>query len=116
MIKPLLIVAIGFTFSACGPSDDDLAAREQTRKDSLARATKYEILTQQAEAENQERLRHRLNSLKAKLEYSEDKLQRIQTDKTRQSKTEKENKISQQTQIIDELKAQVSELSKEIKD
>ena len=116
MIKPLLIIAIGITLSACGLSDDEIAAKEQARKDSLARANKEEILTQQAEAEHQESLRHRMNSLKDKLDYYEAKRQRLQTDKTHQNKTEKENSVNQQTQIIEELKSQINDLSKEIKE
>ena len=117
----LLFSLIGITFVACGPSKEEAAALEQIKMDSVAKATENNIARQKAIqdstdafAANQEELKSQLINLKGELAGEESKLNSTEQFKLLRSADEKAAQIAEQTKIVEELKAQIADIEKQI--
>ena|ERR1043166_2259118 len=124
--KNLLCIALSAVMIiACGPSQEERAAKEKAKMDSVASATEANVLRQQAiqdsirtAAENAKQHREEqqasLIELKSRLAAAEDKMQSIKQFQLGRSTEERENQIASQTTIIEELRGQISDLEKEL--
>ena len=116
MIRTLTTLALITTLNACGPSAAEIAIREQIKTDSIAKVAKEELLNEQAEAEEQKRLKQQLMLLKAELAGAKAKLESIHGFKLLRTQDEKARQITNQTYIIEELKAQIEEINKKARE
>lgn len=123
MKKTITTIALLTTIlTSCGPSQEEIAAREKIKTDSIAQAAQQQLLDQQAaeqeeinESANQESLKQQLIELKSQLAGEETKMQNIQEYKLLRTPEEKAQQVSDQTRIIEELTQQISETKKQIK-
>ncbi len=106
---------------ACGPSKEEVAAREKAKMDSVAKATEQNLARQQAvqdsiesAAMNQEALKAQLIDLMGQLAGEESKLNSIAEFTLLRTADEKAAQIAHQTIIVEQLKAQISEIEKQI--
>ena len=108
--------------TSCGPSAEQIAAEEKRKLDSATAAGQQQLLEQQAaaqaeadEAANQEALKQQLVDLKSQLAGEEAKLNDTEQFKLLRTADEKAEQIAAQTKIVEELKAQIEEVEKQIK-
>lgn len=109
MKKRLLIVAaIAFSLSACGPSSEEINAKERLLaiQDSIAQA--------QEEA-HQSELKQQLIDLKTQFEVERVKLQDIEKFQLLRTGEEKAQQVAEQTKVVEEIKNQINDLEKQIK-
>lgn len=101
---PFIIASL----NSCGPSKSETEAKErlQVVQDSLSNA---------ADAAKQEELKQQLINLKAQLAAEQSKLDDTETWKLLRSEDEKAQQIAEQTKIVEQLKSQISDISKQIK-
>ncbi|MBS1635243.1 MAG: hypothetical protein JST26_04915 [Bacteroidetes bacterium] len=115
------ILAASLFLLSCGPSKEQIEAREKAKNDSIAEAAKAELLNQQMEAQaeadqaaNQEVLKQQVIELKGQLAAAEAKLDDINGIKLLRTPEEKQQQIADQTVIIEELKKQIEDTQKQI--
>jgi len=116
------IALLTSVLTSCGPSAEQIAAEEKRKLDSATAAGQQQLLEQQAaaqaeadEAANQEALKQELIDLKSQLAGEEAKLKDIEQFKLLRTADEKAEQIATQTKIVEELKAQIAEVEKQIK-
>ncbi len=107
---------------SCGPSAEQAAAQEKRKLDSATAAGQQQLLDQQAtaqaeadEAANQEALKLQLIDLKGQLAGEESRLNSTEQFTLLRKADEKATQIAEQTKIVEELKAQIIEVEKQIK-
>ena len=123
MKKTIATIAIlTSVITSCGPSAEQIAAEEKRKLDSATAAGQQQLLEQQAaaqaeadEAANQEALKQQLIDLKSQLAGEEAKLNDTEQFKLLRTADEKAEQIAAQTKIVEELKAQIEEVEKQIK-
>ena len=123
MKKTIATIAIlTSVITSCGPSAEQIAAEEKRKLDSATAAGQQQLLEQQAaaqaeadEAANQEALKQQLVDLKSQLAGEEAKLNDTEQFKLLRTADEKAEQIAAQTKIVEELKAQIEEVEKQIK-
>jgi hypothetical protein len=123
-MKKLLttILLVNSILISCGPSAEQIAAEEKRKLDSVAATAQQQILDQQAveraaaeEAANQEMLKQQLIEFKAQLAGAEAKLQNINQFQFGRTSDEKVSQITDQTRVVEEIKAQITDVEKQIK-
>lgn len=139
-MKKWLFGSIVFlALSACGPSAAEMAIREKAMADSVAFAVQQgiarqqaeaerqkaiadsiaavaqqELLRQQAEAENRALMSNQIIELRTRLDVEEAKLRDLDKFHLMRTADEKERQMTNQARIVEELKAQVRELRKQL--
>jgi predicted component of type VI protein secretion system len=115
-------VILASVLTSCGPSAEQIANEEKRKLDSASMAGQNLILEKQAAAEaeaneaaNQEALKIQLIELKSQLAGQEAKLNDTEQFKFLRTADEKAEQVAVQTKIIEELKAQILEIEKQIK-
>lgn len=116
MTKQILIIISMTLITACGPSAAEIANRERLKSDSIAKAIKEALIEEQDKAEEQGRLKQHLIELKAALAGEESKLQSIYEFKLMRSQDEKAQQVAHQTQIVEQLKAEILEVEKMVEE
>ena len=118
----ILIPLLAISTIACGPSKEELAAKEKAKMDSVAQATQNSIARQQAiqdsitnAAASNEAMKQQLIDFKAQLAAEQSKLDNIQDFKIGRSEDEKAQQIADQTKVVEQLKSQINDLEKQIK-
>jgi hypothetical protein len=121
MNKIVIGVLASAILTACGPSKEEMAAREKVKMDSVAVATTENLAKEQAKQdsivasnENQIALKQQLIDLKAQLEAAMVKLNDTEQFKLLRTESEKEQQVEEQTRAVEELKAQIAEIEKQI--
>jgi len=102
-------------FSSCGPSKEEIEARETFKNDSISRVAKQELLDEQAFKAEQDSLKQQLMFLKGQLAAAEVTMQDLQQPKLFRSSAKKAEQIAAQTIMIEQLKSQITETEKLIK-
>jgi hypothetical protein len=111
MKKTISLIIVALTFlSSCGPSKAEKELMEMRAK-IVADSINAEM---QKEAEKQAELKQELIDLKAQLAGEEVKLQSINEFTLLRTKDEKAQQITDQTRIVEELKAQIEEVKAQI--
>ena len=113
MKKLFPIFLVGTLFFACGPSAEEMAAREKIKNDSIAQAAKQELLDQQAKAEKVAALKQQLIELKAQLAGEEARLESVQQFHLLRSASRKAEEVANQTRVVEELREQIKEVSRQ---
>lgn len=116
MKKTITFFATLLLLSACGPSAEEMAAREKIKTDSIAQAAKQELLDQQAKAEKVAALKQQLIELKAQLAGEEARLESVQQFHLLRSAARKAEEVANQTRVVEELRAQIEEVSRQYAD
>lgn len=117
------------TVAACGPSKEEVEAKQQLFADSVQKATKdsVEALVQDSITKkqittdsiietpsNQKHLRAQLVNLQAKYEKECENLEALKHHKFLRSKHKKENQIEKQTQVVQHLKQQIHSIKAQL--
>ena len=113
MKKTITLFTTLLLLSACGPSAEQVAAREKIKNDSIALAAKQELLDQQAKAEKVAALKQQLIELKAQLAGEEARLQSVAEFHLLRSASREAEEVANQTRVVEELRAQIEELSQQ---
>lgn len=107
---------------SCGPSKEQIDAEVNRKLDSASNAGQQQLLEEQSklqaeldEASNQETLKAQLIELKAQLAAEDVKMQDIQSLKLLRSQDVKAQEVADQTRVIEELKNQIGDIEKQIK-
>ncbi len=108
-MKKLFTILLILVLSSCGPSAEEIAAREKIKNDSIALAAKEELLREQEKAEKISQLKQQLIELKAQLAGEESRLESIHGFHFLRSKGTKAEEVANQTRVLEELKAQLEE-------
>lgn len=117
-----LLIPFSVLLSACGPSQEELAARQIFLMDSVTNATEQRIKREKQiedsitliKAEIQAK-KYRLIELKGQLAGEESKLSSLQDFHFLRTANEKASQVAEQTKIIEELRIQIKELEESIK-
>lgn len=112
--KLFILVFAVISIVACGPSKEEREAQEKANMDSIAKAAQEDLLKQQEHADSQKKLKEELIDLNAKLVGEEAKLQNINEFKLLRTIEEKAKQLESQTKVVEKLKAQISEVEKQI--
>ena len=123
MKKTILTISTLMTIlTSCGPSKEQLEANEKRKLDSATVAGQQQVIDQQATADaeaadalKQASLKETVIDLKSQLAAEESKMNDIQAYKLLRTADEKDQQVSDQTRVIEELKSQITETEKEIK-
>jgi hypothetical protein len=114
-MKKILHVIFFIGLTACGPSAEEIAKRQAQIADSITKVAQEELLRQQAEEEEQGRLKQQLIELKSALAGAEDKLQSLHQFHLLRSQDERASQISEQTKEVELLKLEIGKLESKIK-
>lgn len=121
MKKIILVFPLTALMLACGLSKEEAASIEKAKMDSVVKATEANIASEKAiqdsidaVAINQEALKAQLIELKGQLAGEESKLNSTEEFKLLRTADEKAAQIAEQTKIVEEIKAQIAEIEKQI--
>ncbi len=103
-----------FSLQSCSPSAAEMANQEKIETESLNTVAKEDLLRQEEENKQQTQLKQQLNELKAQLAVEENLLRRIEGFKFLRTPDEKANQITTQVQFIEDIKAQIELVEKQI--
>jgi len=132
-----ILIASALIFASCGPSKEQLEAQQMAKNDSIVQTAQQALLLQQqtdaqnaaqqeqlkqqaeveqqSEAEQQADLKQHLIVLTSQLAGAKTKLESIQEFKILRTKDEKAQQVTDQTQVIGELEAQIEQVKAQIK-
>lgn len=105
----IIIIAALAGLSACGPSREEMAIREQFKTDSISKAAQEELLNQQRIQERRTQLKLELVELKSKLAGAKQKMDHVLEFDLFRTDEEKTQQVESQTKIIESLELMIEE-------
>lgn len=122
MKKLILIPIIAMSLFSCGPSQEEIEAAEQAKKDSVEIVLKDTLEKQEVKKDSviaivvkdQKHLKQKLAQLKSEYEKECVKLEDIKGHKFLRSKHKKENDIKEQTALVEQTKKQIQQVEKQL--